>query len=172
MCYVFQSPKRSNQYVGVWSALVEVSRLVINWPSQTAARYQTKKVIDNKHLILLRKLKVFRTAITLQDTAFGSVCQVHPLTSTLAYTVHCLKFQDLSLIGPARVIKQHNRQSLRKSWITNISYCIKKNWWFVERLSLYKTLFLALFLGLLIFLIWQVVIERFPFYWCNILKLI
>ena len=89
--------------------------IVINWPSQTAARYQTKKVIDNKHLILLRKLKVFRTAITLQDTAFGSVCQVHPLTSTLAYTVHCLKFQDLSLIGPARVLKQHNRQSLRKS---------------------------------------------------------
>ena len=35
----------------------------------------------------------------------------------------------------------------------------KKNWWFLERLSLYKTLFLALFLGLLIFLIWQVIIE-------------
>ena len=126
MCYVFQSLNRSNRYVGVWSALVEVSRLVINWPSQTAARYQTKKVIDNKHLKLLRKLKAFRTAITLQDTAFGSVCQVHPLTSTLAYAVHCLKFQDLSLIGPARVLKHHSRQSLRKSWITNISYCVKK----------------------------------------------
>ena len=66
-------------------ALVEVARLVINWPSQTAARYQTKKVIDNKHFILLRKLKVFRMAITSQDTAFGSVYQVHPLTNTLAY---------------------------------------------------------------------------------------
>ena len=151
--------------------MVEVSRLVINWPSQTAASYQTnrtKKVIDNKHLILLRKLEVFRTAINLQDTAFGSVCQVHPLNGTLAYTVHCLRFQDLSLIGPARVLKRHNRQ--RKSWITNVSYCIKKKLVFLERLSLYKTLFLALFLGLLIFLIWQVVIERFPFYWCNILK--
>ena len=45
-------------------------------------RYQTKKVINNKHLILLRKLKVFRTAITLQDATFGSVCEVHPLDFT------------------------------------------------------------------------------------------
>ena len=77
----------------------------------------------HKHLILFKKLKVFRTAITLQDTAFGSVCQVHPpilrslphrllivVTNTLAYTLHCLRFQDLPLIGPA---KRHNRQ--RKS---------------------------------------------------------
>ena len=52
-------------------------------------------------------------AITSQDTAFGGVCQVHPLTNTLAYTVHCVRFQDLSLIGPARILKRHNRQ--RKS---------------------------------------------------------
>ena len=136
--------------------MVEVSSLVINWPSQTAAKYQTKKVIDNKHLILFRKLKVFRTAITSQDTAFGSVCQVHQLTNTLAYTVHCVRFQDLSLIGPARILKRHNRQT--KSWITTF-HIVQKNWWFLERLSLYKTLFLALFLGLLIFLIWQVIIE-------------
>ena len=39
-------------YVGVNSALVEVSRLVINWPSLTEQTYQTKKVINKKHLIL------------------------------------------------------------------------------------------------------------------------
>ena len=100
--------------------------LTLYWPSHNEARYQTKKVINYKHLILLKKLKVFRTAITLQDTAFGIVCQVHPLslrglpqrllivgTNTLAYTVHCLRFQDFSL------------------------YCLK-NWWFLERLSLSK----------------------------------
>ena len=126
--------------------MVEVSRLVINWPSQTAASYQTnrtKKVIDNKHLILLRKLKVFRTAINLQDTAFGSVCQVHLLNGTLAYTVHCLRFQDLSLIGPARVLKRHNRQ--RRSWITNISYCIKKLVVFRTAITLQNTVFGTVF---------------------------
>ena len=126
--------------------MVEVSRLVINWPSQTAASYQTnrtKKVIDNKHSILLRKLKVFRTAINLQDTAFGSVCQFHPLNGTLAYTVHCLRFQDLSLIGPARVLKRHNRQ--RKSWITNVSYCIKKTGVFRTAITLQNTVFGTVF---------------------------
>ena len=124
--------------------MVEVSRLVNNWPSQTAARYQTKKVIDNKHLILLRKLKVFRTAITSQDTAFGSVCQVHQLTNTLAYTVHCVRFQDLSLIGPTRILKRHNRQ--RKSWITNISYCIKKTGGFFRTaITLQNTVFGTVF---------------------------
>ena len=34
------------------STLVEVSRLVINWPSLTEQTYQTKKVINKKHLIL------------------------------------------------------------------------------------------------------------------------
>ena len=38
-------------------------------PAILKARYQTKK---HKHLILLKKLKVFKTAITLQDIAFGS----------------------------------------------------------------------------------------------------
>ena len=34
------------------SALVEVSRLVINWPSLTEQTYRTKRVINKKHLIL------------------------------------------------------------------------------------------------------------------------
>ena len=66
-------------YVGVNSALVKVSRLVINWPSLTEQTYQTKKVIHKKHLILHINWWFFRTAITLQNTVFGSVCQVHPL---------------------------------------------------------------------------------------------
>ena len=70
---------RSNQYVGVYSALVEVSRLVINWPSLTEQTYRTKRVINKKHLILHINWWFFRTAITLQNTVFGSVCQVHPL---------------------------------------------------------------------------------------------
>ena len=38
--------------------------------------------MNNKHLILHKKLMVSRTAITLQNTVFGSVCQVHPLDFT------------------------------------------------------------------------------------------
>ena len=34
---------RSNQYVGVYSALVEVSRLVINWPSLTEATLASRQ---------------------------------------------------------------------------------------------------------------------------------
>ena len=123
--------------------MVEVSSLVINWPSQTAARYQTKKVIDNKHLILFRKLKVLRTAITSQDTAFGSVCQVHQLTNTLAYTVHCVRFQDLSLIGPARILKRHNRQT--KSWITTFHIVQKKLVVFRTAITLQNTVFGTVF---------------------------
>ena len=37
------------------------------------------EVMNNKHLILHNKLMVSRMAITLQNTVFGSVCQVHPL---------------------------------------------------------------------------------------------
>ena len=41
-----------NRDVGVNSALVEVSRLVINWPSLTEETYRTKRVINKKRLIL------------------------------------------------------------------------------------------------------------------------
>ena len=64
--------------LAVESTLVEVWRLVIYWPCHTEARYQTKKNWNNKHLILHKKLMVFRTASTLQNAVFGSVCQVHP----------------------------------------------------------------------------------------------
>ena len=50
---------RSNQYVGVYSALVEVSRLVINWPSLTEQKYRTKRVINKKTLNIAYKLMVF-----------------------------------------------------------------------------------------------------------------
>ena len=72
-------PEIVNRDVGVNSALVEVSRLVINWPSLTEQTYRTKRVINKKHLILHINWWFFRTAITLQIIVFGSVCQVHPL---------------------------------------------------------------------------------------------
>ena len=52
--------------------MVEVSRLVINWPCHTESKVPDKESHKHKHLILLKKLKVFKTAITLQDIAFGS----------------------------------------------------------------------------------------------------
>ena len=45
-------PEIVNRLRCVNSALVEVSRLLINWPSLTEQTYQTKKVIHKKHLIL------------------------------------------------------------------------------------------------------------------------
>ena len=38
---------RSNQYVGVYSALVEVSRLVINWQSLTEATLASRQKDSN-----------------------------------------------------------------------------------------------------------------------------
>ena len=48
-------------------------------PLTLKRRTRTKKVMNKKHLILHKKLIVSKTAITLQNTVFGSVCQVHPL---------------------------------------------------------------------------------------------
>ena len=48
-------------------------------PATLKRRTRTKKVMNKKHLILHKKLMVSKTAITLQNTVFGSVCQVHPL---------------------------------------------------------------------------------------------
>ena len=94
---------RSNQYVGVYSALVEVSRLVINWPSLTEQTYRTKRVINKKHLILHINWWFFRTAITLQNTVFGSVCQVHPLILRSLPTVSPIGDVLLILLPPSVV---------------------------------------------------------------------
>ena len=94
---------RSNQYVGVYSALVEVSRLVINWPGLTEATYQTKRSIDKKHLILHTNWWFFRTAITLQNTVFGSVCQVHPLILRSLPTVSPIGDVLFTLLPPSVV---------------------------------------------------------------------
>ena len=51
-------------------------------PATLKRRTRTKKVMNKKHLILHKKLMVSKTAITLQNTVFGSVCQVHPLDFT------------------------------------------------------------------------------------------
>ena len=52
-------PEIVNRYVGVNSALAEVSRLVINWPSLTEEMYRTKTVINKKTLNIAYKLMVF-----------------------------------------------------------------------------------------------------------------
>ena len=52
-------PEIVNRDVGVNSALVEVSRLVINWPSLTEQKYRTKRVINKKTLNIAYKLMVF-----------------------------------------------------------------------------------------------------------------
>ena len=60
------------------------------------------------------------------------------VTNTLAYEVHWLRFQDLSLIGPARL-----KRRIRTKKVMNNKHLILHNklgW-----LSLYKTLFLAVF---------------------------
>ena len=49
-------PEIVNRDVGVNSALVEVSRLVINWPSLTEETYRTKKVINKKTLNIAYKM--------------------------------------------------------------------------------------------------------------------
>ena len=98
-------------YVGVNSALVEVSRLVINWPSLTEQTYQTKKVINKKHLILHINWCFFRTAITLQIIVFGSVCQVHPLILRSLPTVSPIADVLLILLPPS-VVFFHTQCSL------------------------------------------------------------
>ena len=102
---------RSNQYVGVYSALVEVSRLVINWPSLTEQTYRTKRVINKKHLILHINWWFFRTAITLQIIVFGSVCQVHPLILRSLPTVSPIGDVLLILLPPS-VVFCHTQCSL------------------------------------------------------------
>ena len=104
-------PEIVNRDVGVNSALVEVSRLVINWPSLTEQTYRTKRVINKKHLILHINWWFFRTAITLQNTVFGSVCQVHPLILRSLPTV--LPIADVLLILlPPSVVFCHTQCSL------------------------------------------------------------
>ena len=104
-------PEIVNRDVGVNSALVEVSRLVINWPSLTEQTYQTKKVINKKHLILHINWWFFRTAITLQNTVFGSVCQVHPLILRSLPTVSPIGDVLLILLPPS-VVFCHTQCSL------------------------------------------------------------
>ena len=71
MCYFFQNLNRSNQYVG--------RRKYISWGLKTChllalpywSEVPDKKNLNNKHLILHKKLMVFRTAITLQNTVLA-----------------------------------------------------------------------------------------------------
>ena len=96
-------PEIVNRDVGVNSALVEVSRLVINWPSLTEETYRTKRVINKKRLILHINWWFFRTAITLQNIVFGSVCQVHPLILRSLPTVSPIADVPLILLPPSVV---------------------------------------------------------------------
>ena len=102
-------PEIVNRDVG---ALVEVSRLAINWPSLTELQtYRTKRVINKKHLILHINWCFFRTAITLQIIVFGSVCQVHPLILRSLPTVSPIADVLLILLPPS-VVFFHTQCSL------------------------------------------------------------
>ena len=105
-------PEIVNRDVGVNSALVEVSRLVINWPSLTEQTYRTKRVINKKHFILHINWWFFRTAITLQIIVFGSVCQVHPLILRSLPTVSPIADVLLILLPPSIVQFFHTQCSL------------------------------------------------------------
>ena len=104
-------PEIVNRDVGVNSALVEVSRLAINWPNLTEQTYRTKRIINKKHLILHINWWFFRTAITLQNTVFGSVCQVHPLILRSLPTVSPIGDVLLILLPPS-VVFCHTQCSL------------------------------------------------------------
>ena len=108
---MFVFPEIVNHDVGVNSALVEVSRPVINWPSLTEQTYRTKKVLHKKDLILHINWWFFRTAITLQNTVFGSVCQVHPLILRSLPTVSPIGDVLLILLPPS-VVFCHTQCSL------------------------------------------------------------
>ena len=108
---MFVFPEIVNHDVGVNSALVEVSRPVINWPSLTEQTYQTKKVLDKKDLILHINWWFFRTAISLQIIVFGSVCQVHPLILRSLPTVSPIGDVLLILLPPS-VVFCHTQCSL------------------------------------------------------------
>ena len=105
-------PEIVNRDVGVNSALVEVSRLVINWPNLTEQTYRTKRVINKKHFILHINWWFFRTAITLQIIVFGSVCQVHPLILRSLPTVSPIADVLLILLPPSIVQFFHTQCSL------------------------------------------------------------